>query len=223
VGARALSPPAKLPSFSRSYWLTVLLCACFYSGIFPFQTFAQKFFVDAQGTAPARAALLVGMLTVIAMVATPLFGLLADRTGKRALLMMLGSALLFPVYLMLTHRGVNLFIPMVFMGLAFSLVPAVLWPAVMLIVPHDKLGKALGLMSLVQSIGLTGFNFLIGWANDVSHASTVHPEGYNLGLWLFSAVSLLGFLFACLLRRTELGPQGHGLEFPSGRRTVPAG
>jgi MFS family permease len=163
------------------------------------------------------------MLTVIAIIATPLFGLLADRIGRRALLMMLGSALLIPVYLMMVLPGINLFLPMAYMGIAFSLVPAILWPSVMLIVPHGKLGQALGVMSMIQSIGLIGFNFLIGWANDISKASAVNPAGYNLGMWLFSAIGLLGFLFAFLLRRSEMGPHAHGLEFPSGRRPVRSG
>ena len=202
--------------FSRSYWLTVLLCVTFYAGIFPFQTFAQKFFVEAHRTTPGRAALLVGLLTVIAIVATPLFGLLADRIGRRAQLMMYGSALLIPVYLLLARPGFSLFVPMVLMGLAFSLVPAVLWPSVMLLVPHDRLGRALGLMSLVQSLGLVAFNVLIGWANDVSKAGPANPAGYDLGLWLFTATGVLGFLWAWQLRRHERGPLGHGLEFPSG-------
>ena len=219
---KALDPTLKEkdPGFSRAYWLAVLLCVTFYSGIFPFQTFAQKFFVEARGTAPGQAAILVGMLTVIAMIATPLCGLLVDRIGRRALLMMFGSALLIPVYLMMVYTSIDLFIPMILMGLSFSLVPAILWPSVMLMVPHGKLGKALGVMSMVQSAGLAGFNFLIGWANDTSLASAVNPTGYNLGMWLFSATGLLGFLFAFLLRRAEMGPQGHGLEFPSGCKPV---
>jgi MFS family permease len=119
----------------------------------------------------------------------------------------------------MAQPGINLFLPMVLMGLAFSLVPAVLWPSVMLLVPHSRLGRALGLMTLVQSLGLVSFNFLIGWANDVAGASASHPSGYDPGLWLFSATGLLSFLWACLLRRCEAGPEGHGLEFPGGCRT----
>ena len=35
--------------FGTSYWFIVALCITFYSGIFPFQTFAVKFFMDAHG------------------------------------------------------------------------------------------------------------------------------------------------------------------------------
>jgi hypothetical protein len=67
-------------------------------------------------------------------------------------------------------------------------------------------------MTMIQNIGLAGFNFLIGWANDYAGASRAHPGGYGLGMWLFSSLGLLGFLFAFLLRRAETGPHAHGLE-----------
>jgi hypothetical protein len=31
-------------------------------------------------------------------------------------------------------------------------------------------------------------------------------------MWIFSALGLLGVLFAFLLRQREMGPHGHGLE-----------
>jgi MFS family permease len=206
--------------FSPSYWLVVLLCVTFYAGIYPFQTFAQKFFVEAQGASPYRASLLVGTPTVIAMVASPLFGLLADRIGRRSLLMLLGTALLVPIYLLMGYGHINLFIPMTLMGVAFSLVPAVMWPAVILTAPAEKLGTAFGLMSLIQSVGLGGFNLVIGWANVAGHAGQANPAGYRLGMGLFTASVLLGLGFAVLLWRRERGPAGHGLESPSGSRRV---
>jgi len=36
--------------FGTSYWYIVALCVTFYSAIFPFQTFAVKFFMEAHGT-----------------------------------------------------------------------------------------------------------------------------------------------------------------------------
>ena len=69
---------------------------------------------------------------------------------------------------------------------------------------------AYGLMTMIQNIGLAGFNIVIGWANDVSAASAVNPDGYNLGMWIFSILGFVGFLFAWLLRKRELGPKGHG-------------
>jgi MFS family permease len=198
--------------FGVSYWLIVALCIVFYSAIFPFQTFAVKFFMEAHGTSREFGGFLSSMLTLFAMIATPLFGLWVDRVGKRALLMMCGSLLLIPVYLMMAYTHINLYVPMAMMGVAFSLIPAVMWPAVAYIVDQSKLGTAYGLMTMIQNIGLFGLNLLVGWANNYGHADASNPAGYNLGMWIFSILAILGVVFAFLLRQRELGPHGHGLE-----------
>ncbi len=198
--------------FGVSYWLIVALCITFYSAIFPFQTFAVKFFMDAHGTTREFGGFLSSLLTLFAMIATPLFGLLVDKVGKRSLFMMFGSMLLIPVYLMMAYTHVSLLVPMAMMGVAFSLIPAVMWPSVAYIVDQSKLGTAYGLMTMIQNMGLAGFNLAIGWANDTSHASAANPGGYALGMWIFSGLGFLGVLFAFLLRRRETGDHAHGLE-----------
>ncbi len=198
--------------FGVSYWYIVALCIVFYSAIFPFETFAIKFFMDAHGTSRQLGGFLVSILTAFTMFGTPAFGLFVDRLGKRALLMMFGSMLLIPVYLMMAYTNVTLYVPMAMMGVAFSLIPAVMWPSVAYIVDQSKLGTAYGLMTMIQNIGLAGLNLLVGWANDYSHASAQNPTGYRLGMWIFSGLGFLGVLFSFLLRRRELSGHGHGLE-----------
>ena len=226
-----------IKGFGVSYWYIVALCITFYSAIFPFETFAYQFFMDAHHVTREAGGDLVGMLTLFTMFGTPLFGLFVDRVGKRAMLMMLGSLLLIPVYLMMAYLRsasyVTVYLPssadghfafvahhlppillltMAMMGIAFSLIPAVMWPSVAYLVEQSKLGTAYGLMTMIQNIGLAAFNLMVGWANDHSHAGASNPGGYNLGMWIFSILGFLGFAFAFLLRRRELGPHGHGLE-----------
>ena len=198
--------------FGKSYWYIVALCVTFYSAIFPFQTFAVKFFIEAHGVSREVGGFLSSMLTAFAMICTPLFGLVVDRVGKRALFMMYGSLLLVPVYLTMAYTNVTLYLPMALMGIAFSLIPAVMWPSVAYIVDQHRLGTAFGLMTLIQNIGLAGFNLLVGWANDFGGASAQNPAGYDLGMWIFSSLGFFGLLFAYLLHRKETGPKAHGLE-----------
>ena len=203
---------ADLFSFGRSYIWVVLLCVTFYSAIFPFQTFAIRFFQDAHGATRESAGFLSSIITLFSMIMTPLFGLWVDRVGKRSLFMMVGSLMLVPVYLMMAYTSVSLVVPMAIMGIAFSLVPAVMWPSVAYLVDESKLGTAYGLMTMIQNIGLFGFNWMIGAANDFSGASAANPGGYALGMWIFSVLGFLGFFFAFMLRREEMGPHSHGLE-----------
>jgi MFS family permease len=198
--------------FGKSYWYIVLLCITFYSAIFPFQTFAVKFFIEAHGTTREFGGFLSSMLTLFAMIATPLFGLLVDKVGRRAQFMMYGSLLIIPVYLIMAYTHLSLYIPMAMMGIAFSLIPGVMWPSVAYIVDQSKLGTAFGLMTMIQNIGLAGFNLLVGWANDYTGASAANPGGYTLGMWIFSSLGFFAFLFAFMLRRSESGPHAHGLE-----------
>jgi len=226
-----------IKDFGLSYWYIVALCITFYSAIFPFETFAYKFFMDAHHVTREAGGDLVGMLTLFTMFGTPIFGLFVDKLGKRALLMMLGSLLLIPVYLMMAYirsaQYVTVYLPssadghfafvahhlppillltMAMMGIAFSLIPAVMWPSVAYLVEQSKLGTAYGLMTMIQNIGLAGFNLMVGAANDYSHAGADNPGGYNLGMWIFSVLGFSGLTFAFLLRQRELGPHGHGLE-----------
>ena len=212
--------------FEMSYWLVVGLCFTFYSAIFPFRTFAIDLFTNkilaAHGGAGASdivrvqclklAGNLNSLLPFSAMIATPLFGLLVDRVGKRAWFMMFGSLLLMPVYLMMAYSSISLYVPVSLMGIAFSLIPAVMWPSVAYIVDQSKLGTAYALMTLIQQIGFFLLNLLIGKANDYSHAGLNNPGGYALGMWIFSVLGFLGMALAILLRIRETGPHGHGLE-----------
>jgi MFS family permease len=212
--------------FDVSYWLVVGLCFTFYSAIFPFRTFAIDFFTNkilaAHGGAYAsdvirvaslkQAGNLNSLLPLTAMIATPLFGLLVDRVGKRAWFMMFGSLLLMPVYLMMAYSSTSLYIPVALMGIAFSLIPAVMWPAVAYIVEQSRLGTAYALMTLIQQIGFFVLNLMIGKANDYAGAGLNNPGGYALGMWIFSVLGFIGMGLSILLRIRETGPQGHGLE-----------
>src|SRR5664280_1914879 len=160
----------------------------------------------------ALAGWLNSLLPFSAMIATPLFGLLADRIGKRATLMVVGSFLMMPVYLMIAYSSISLLVPVSLMGIAFSLIPAVMWPSVAYIVDERRLGTAYALMSLLQQIGFFIFNLAIGKANDISHAGPTNFHGYALGMWIFSILGFLALLFALLLRQRETGPNAHGLE-----------
>jgi len=185
----------------------------FYSGIFPFQTFAQKYFIDARHTSAELASWLVGMLTEFAMIMTPTFGAIVDKIGRRASLMFLGAALLIPVYALIGYTGISLYVPMAMMGIAFSLIPAVMWPSVAYVVEERKLGTAFGLMTMIQNIGLFGFNLLVGALNDQAKAGAANPAGYHAGMvWAFSGLGFAALLFAFLLRQSETGKHAHGLE-----------
>ncbi len=198
--------------FNKSFWYIVILCVTFYSAVFPFRTFAIKFYQEAHGATRELAGQLNSALIFASMIATPFFGLLADKVGKRATMMMVGSILILPVYLMMVYSGISLYVPIIMLGIAFSLIPAIMWPSVAYLVKQNRLGTAYSIMTLIQQIGVFAFNYLLGWSNDISGASAENPMGYSMGMWILSILGIIGFIFAYLLRKNEMGPNGHGLE-----------
>jgi MFS family permease len=203
---------ADLFKFNRSFWIIVALCVTFYSAIFPFRSFAIKFFMEAHGATRESAGFINSILPLSAMIATPIFGLMVDKLGRRALFMAVGSFLLMPVFIIMAYRLLPLGVPIAMMGIAFSLIPAVMWPSVAYIVRQERLGTAYALMTLIQQIGVAAMNWIIGSANDLAGASATNPGGYAPGMWIFSVLGFLALFFAVMLRRTETGPQAHGLE-----------
>jgi MFS family permease len=219
-----------LLKFNASYWYIVGLCVTFYAAVFPFRSFAIKLFQDVHGMTRADAGALNSILPFSAMIASPLFGLWVDRVGKRALFMAFGSVLLLPVYLMVVYlpstpavhidlpfvapiaAPLSVIVAVIALGIAFSLIPAVMWPSVAYIVDQNRLGTGYSLMTLIQQVGVSAMVWAVGKSNDVSGASAANPAGYRLGMWILSILGLLGLLFSYLLWRAESRPGAHGLE-----------
>lgn len=229
-----------LLKFSKGFWLISFLCIVFYSAMFPFLTFAVKFFQHVHHLSRDAAGFLSSILFLSAMVFTPLFGWLSDLIGKRSYLMLIGSFIIIPVYLLMgyganlvTLLGIpnvihikfsllsinnyvspNLLLPMIIMGLAFSLIPAIMWPSIALVVEPKRLGTAYGLMTMIQNVGLAGFNLLIGFTNDSFHAGESNPNGYIPGMWLFSLCSIFGVIISVLLIQNAKKPEAINFDKP---------
>ena len=97
------------------------------------------------------------------------------------------------------------------MGVAFSVVPAVIWPATAMLVEPRRLGTAFGLINVLQSLGMAACNLAAGWLADrATPDARIRPA--TPMLWYFFLLSLAAFVAVAALWRRESGPVGHGLE-----------
>ena len=213
-------------AFPRSYWYVTLLCVTFYSAIFPFTALSTDFFHEKWGM-PLSAGGGGGFLSQVfsnylhmfttaggttsiiifaSMVFAPFAGQLVDRIGRRATLMVFGSLLMIPSYLLMAFTHFPPMFPMILLGAAFVLVPAAMWPSVALIVDEKRVGTAYGLMTMIQNIGLALFPYLNGKLRDVTH-------DYTASMVMFASLGLVGLVFALLLRIADTR-EGGRLERP---------
>jgi len=199
-----------------SFWYVTFLCVTFYSAVFPFTALSTDFFVDKWGVqrvAETSGSFLTqvfssflhmfetagGLSSIIifaSMIFAPFAGHLIDRVGKRASMMVVGSVLMIPAYLMLGLTDIYPVIPLIVLGGAFVLVPAAMWPAIPLVVKEEHTGTAFGLCTAVQNVGLGLFPFLNGVLRDKT-------EGYTASMLMFASLGLVGLVFAFLLKRSD--------------------
>jgi MFS family permease len=199
--------------FDLSYWYILALHVLYAAVFFPFRTtYAIEYFQHVKGLSLKQAGVANSWVFFAAIFATPFFGLLADRLGHRALMLTFGTLLLPVTFVILGLTDLNLWVSTVMMGISFSLVPAVIWPATTLIVEPRRLGTALGLITLIQALGMAASNLAAGWLADKAGAGAENPAGYAAMMWFFFLLSLVALSSAVLLWRRETGPDGHGLE-----------
>jgi MFS family permease len=202
-----------LLKFDLSYWYILALHVLYAAVFFPFRTtYVIEYFQHAKGLTLQQAGVANSWVFFAAIFATPFFGLLADRFGHRALMLCFGTLLLPLTFVVLGLTSLSLWVSTVMMGISFSLVPAVIWPATTLIVAPHRLGTALGLITLIQALAMAASNLAAGWLADKAGAGAQNPGGYDVTLWFFFLLSLTALSSALMLWRRETGPRGHGLE-----------
>ncbi len=168
---------------NRSVIFITLLCVTFYSAVFPFIKFAPDLLMNKFSMARHLAGEVTAYLMYGTILLTPLFGWVCDYKGKSATLMYLGSALLIIAHMMFALTYIDPRVPIVLLGIAFSLVPAAMWPAVAKIVRESKLGTAYGFMFTIQNVGLMVFPIVIGLVVDASnphYRTSIHADEYKI-------------------------------------------
>ena len=215
---------------NRAFWYISILCVYFYSAVFPFIKFATNLIVQKFSVTDTFAGYIPALLPFSALLLTPLFGGISDKKGKGASIMIIGSIILVCVHLLFAIPSLNSF-PIaiglvVVLGIAFSLVPSAMWPAIAKIIPESKLGTAYAMTFWVQNWGLMLVPLLIGWVLDkyciigsitkIVDGKEQHLTQYNytIPMLIFACFGVVAILFAFLLK-AEDKKKGYGLEKPN--------
>ncbi len=213
---------------NKGWWYVTILCALFYSAVFPFLKYATNLMILKFGVGENLAGIIPALLPFGTILLTPVFGNMYDRRGKGASIMMLGSLLIIIVHALFAVPFLNNYIIaiilMIVLGIGFSLVPSAMWPSVPKIIPQSQLGTAYALIFYMQNIvALMSVPALIGWVLDrycqlpgkiEIGGEMVTNYNYTLPMIIFMMFGVLGLLFAYLLK-VEDKKKGYGLELPN--------
>lgn len=217
------------------FWLLTVLCALFYSAVFPFLKYAPDLMVQKFGIDPKLSGVIPSLLPFGTILLTPLFGSLYDRKGKGATIMILGSLFITGSHLLLAAPFLRWWpvavVAVLLLGVGFSLVPSAMWPSVPKIIEERRLGTAYALIFYIQNlVALLAVPYVIGWILDrfcVVGRETVQEEvggvlqelvtvhyNYTLPMVLFVLLGALAVVFALLLKGADRR-FAYGLELPA--------
>lgn len=200
-----------------AYIYILLLCVTFYSAVFPFVAFAPDFFYHKFGISALESGKVTSLLPLGTMLFTPLFGYLVDRKGRSATAMIIGAATLLFVHLIFALTPLKPHFFLILLGVSFSLVPAAMWPSMVKLVKEKEIGTAYGLMYSVQNLGLWGVPILAGIILDRTNPGSPDILNYTPTMLMFASLSLVGLLFALILKR-ENSRRNFGVELPLNKK-----
>jgi len=215
---------------NRAFWLITILCVLFYSAVFPFIKYATNMIVQKFEISDSFAGYIPALLPLGALLLTPVFGGIFDKKGKGATIMIIGSILLVCVHLLFSIPSLNS-LPVaiglvILLGIAFSMVPAAMWPSIAKIIPESKLGTAYAMTFWIQNWGLMGVPLLIGIVLDKycitgtinklvdGKEQVITQYNYMIPMLIFAFFGFLAIGFAFLLK-AEDRRKGYGLEVPN--------
>ena len=198
---------------SPAYIYIALICVTFYSAVFPFNAFAPDFLLNKFGMSYEASGQIASLLPLGTLIFTPMFGFLIDRYGRAASAMILGSIVLLVVHMSFTFTTIYPHIPMILLGVAFSLVPAAMWPSMVRLVDDKQIGTAYGLMYSIQNLGLWGVPLLAGKILDRTNPVGTGTLNYTPTMLLFILLSFIGLIFALLLKYQDK-KRGYGVDLP---------
>ena len=197
------------------FWGITLLCLFYYSALYPFLDFATKLMISKYNVEAGLAGMIPAILPFTSIVLTPLFGGWCDKKGRGATMMVIGSVMLTVVLAVFAMPGNSSWLAVTLMcvlGIAFSLLPAALWPAVPKIVPMKQLGTSYSIIYYIQNIGLMLIPMVIG---KVLERDTVGEQvDYTMSLIIFAIIGVCAIATAAALLWMDR-KRHYGLEDPN--------
>jgi len=210
--------PSNIKSRANKNISMIIIFAAFLGFCFLLKDTFRLWFTNGPKTA--------SLITLGTILFTPIFGNYVDKKGRGASLMILGSLLLIFAHISLSLFSVKIlaYLGLLSLGIAFSLVPAAMWPSVAKIVPENRLGTAYASMFTVQNWGLGLFFWGIGAVLDLANKKDLvairageMTYNYSIPIFILVICGVVSIFLAYKLKQADKR-QGYGLELPSGQK-----
>ena len=213
---------------SKVFWTVAMFCCFYFSCAIPFQRYVTQMLQSNLGVSAGVAAGISRWYPMFAALMTPIFGIILDRKGRGATMLITGSLIMLGcnltfAFLQYFPLKIIAYAAICLMGVSFSLIGAALWPSVPKITSEKTLGSTFCLIYWIQNIGLCLFPILIGRVLQavnpgVSEAIAAGVEGarynYTVPMLIFAFCGVMTTIFSTRLRRLDRR-NNYGIEKPN--------
>lgn len=158
-----------IKAMPATFWVVCLIITFFYNLVFPWQAIAVDYIKTSYGVHPNEwASWRASMVYMVSMIVSPFLGAAVDMFGRRDWLAIFGTGLAIPIFLMLGDSSIEPVIPLLMLGCSYSICAAVLWPTLQILVDPKVVGRANGIATSMQMLGIGICNIVVGSLKDAN-------------------------------------------------------
>lgn len=168
---------------NSSLWFLAIIWALANGQLLSYVTFGPEFY-QGLGLSVQRAGLLTSLIMLIPIFASPLVGILVDKTGWKRRLVLVGSIIMaLSFFLMPGFTRVN---PLwaATVGIGFSPIPVLVFALLPELVREEEVGMGLGVLTSASNLGIALGPAAFGFLLDTTSGN------FNIGFVVLTIVSL---------------------------------
>jgi nitrate/nitrite transporter NarK len=183
-----------ISKFNPMFFFLLIYTICMDCSIYCFSYIASGFLQERFGYSSVEAGSLMSVSFLVSSLLSPFFGILADKHGKRALMLIVADLLVFffhIFFMVCDDQTTTIHIASAFtaLGIGFAIYMTVFWTTLAYVVKKEIVGTAYGVCYAVCNLALAVCPVVVG----VIERETVRDWGY---FWVNGFLGLLAFLGA---------------------------
>ncbi|KAI8821840.1 major facilitator superfamily domain-containing protein [Fimicolochytrium jonesii] len=130
---------AEIAMFPWTFWLVCLICVLLYGTVVPFNNIASDFLMSKWFPGDTQTAgTVMSIPDTMSAVLVPICGVLVDRYGGRASLLVVCALVIAAVHATLGLTQLYPVYPLVFLGLSYSMYGVAIWPSIATVIQHRE-------------------------------------------------------------------------------------
>ncbi|OQR85153.1 Major Facilitator Superfamily (MFS) [Thraustotheca clavata] len=178
-------------SFPTMFWIVVFLHVAFINVFHLFQNISSSYLYQVYGYSIVNSGYLSSLSHSLVMF-SPFLGLLLDMVGGRLVWVTLSTICGILAFSWLIFTPFTPIVALLLISLCLSTTPAVLMASIPLTIPKERFGVAFGIVEVLDAIGATFGNLLVGYLRDITGS-------YDWDMFFFLGLSIISFLLSLSL------------------------